>query len=246
MTSRLLSWPRRVVLHLRESAGALAVVVGAALLFLALDAGSGSLSGEGAVLVVVLGVPLALSSRGLGARAGIATLWVQKPVDPVRYYLAGAAWDVAVAVGATLTLLSILGMVALGVGLDPLVHPIWTICALSAVPLLVASMASGAAMWFPRTGWLVTLAALVCTLNLEVSMALNPALGEQPWVRWARALLPPWESIVSLLDLDALDASAAAWALVRILLHMAAWIGGGVLGLRRWLTSGSASRMTSG
>ena len=245
MTSRLLAWPRRVFLHLRESGGGLAVAVATALLFLALDAASGSLSGEGAALVVVLGVPLALGSKGLGVRAGTASLWVQKPVHPVRYYLAGAAWNVAMAVGAASILLLMLGIVALRVGSVPVAHPIWTVCALSAVPLVVASMASGASMWLPRTGWLLVLAALLFTLYLQVSTTLDPAVGEQPWVRWFGALLPPWESFVSLLDPDELDASATSRALVRIILYAGAWIGGGVLGLRRRLTNGSMSRVTS-
>lgn len=244
MKSRLLPWPRRTALHLRKNAGALAVVVGIALLFLALDAASGSLSGEGAILVVVLGVPLALSSKGIGVRTGIAALWVQKPVDPVRYYLAGTARDVAVAVGVTCTLLSVLGIVALLAGLDPPVHPVWTICVLSAAPLVVASMASGASMWFPRTGWLLTLGALFFTFYLRVSTSMNPALEDQLWLQLVGAVLPQWESIVSLLDLDALDASTVAKALLRILLYVVTWIGVGVLGLRRRLANGSVSRTT--
>ena len=245
MKSRLLPWPRRAFLHLRESGGALAVVLGTVLLFLVLDAAAGGLSGEGTALVVVLGVPLALAARGPGVRAGIATLWVQKPVDPVRYYLAGAAWDVVVAVGATLILLSILGIVALRVGLDPLAHPIWTIGALAAVTLVVASMASGASMWFPRAGRLLTLAVLIFTLYLRANTALNPSLGDLPWIRWVSPVLPPWESFVLLLDPEALDAPAAARALMWILLYAAVWIGAGVLGLRRLLANGALCRMRS-
>ena len=57
--------------------------------------------------------------------------------------------------------------------------------------------------------------------------------------------LPPWESVVSLMDLDALDAPTATGAIVRILVYAAVWIGVGVLGLRRLMTNGALSRTDS-
>ena len=245
MRSRLLPWPRRAVLHLRDHGGPLAVVVGAAAAFLALEAAMGRISGAASIPVIVFGVPLVLSAGGLGVRSGAATLWVQKPVDPFRYYLAGAARNVIMSVGTTILLLAVLGIVALLLGRDPPTHPIWVICSASAVPLVVASMASGASMWLPRTGWLITLAALALTLFLQVSVLLDPALVDQPWVRLTRSVLPPWESLVSLLDLDALDGPTATRAIVRILVYAAVWIGGGVLGLRRLMTSGALTRTGS-
>ena len=245
MTASLLPWPRRAVLHLRDNGGPLAVVVGTALAFLALELGAERISGLASTLVIVVGVPLVLSGGGLGVPSGAATLWVQKPVDPIRYYLAGAARNVAMSVGTTIILLAVLGIVALCLGWEPPTHPVWVICSVAAVPLVVASMASGASMWLPRTGRLLTLAALALTLVLRISVLLDRIPMDQLWVRWLHSVLPPWESVVSLMDLDALDAPTATSAIARILVYAAVWIGGGVLGLRRLMTNGALTRTVS-
>ena len=100
-------------------------------------------------------------------------------------------------------------------------------------------------MWLPRTGRLLTLAALALTLVLRISVLLDRIPVDQLWVRWLYSVLPPWESVVSLMDLDALDAPTAAGAIVRILVYAAVWIGVGVLGLRRLMTNGALSRTDS-
>ena len=245
MRSRLLPWPRRAILHLRESGGGLAVVLVTALLFLGLDYLSGGISGEVTSLVVVLGVPLVLSARGVGVRSGTATLWVQKPVEPVRYYLAGVAESAAVAAGATAVLLVIMVVVGRWAGMDPPAHPLWTICATLPVPLLIASMASGATMWFPRTGRIFIVAIILFTLALQLRLALDPELGNRPWIRLADWVLPPWESLVSLIDLDALQASDAARAILRIFVYAGLWVVAGLLGLRRSLANGSLTQVSS-
>ena len=243
MTSRLLRWPRRAVLHLRGNGGSLAVVVGVAVAFLALEYGVGRISGRVSALVIFLGVPLVLSSGGFGVRSGAATLWVQKPVNPHRYYLAGTAWRVALSTGMTVILLSLFGIAAISLGWDPPQHPIWMICLSWAVPLVVASMTSGASMWLPRTGWLLTLAAAALTMALRLALLLDMASVDQRWVQLTRLALPPWESLATLLTLTTLDPSMFAWALVRILVYAAVWIGVGVLGLNRLMTNGGLCRV---
>ncbi len=245
MTSRLFPWPRRALLHLRASGGGLAVVVVTALLVLALEAGSGGISGEIPLFVVLAGVPLVLSARGVGVRSGTATLWVQKPVEPVRYYLARVAENAAVAAGATAALSVIVALVARWNGMDPLAHPVWTLCVALSVPFLVASMTGGATMWLPRTGRPLIVAAFLGTIALQFSLGLDPELGNRLWVRLAGWALPPWESLRSLYDLDALQASEAASAILRIILYAGVWIGAGALGLRRSLANGTLSRPSS-
>lgn len=242
MTTRLLPWPNRILLHLRGSPGPLAVVSLVALAFLGLDFGFARGSGGSTQLVIALGVPLALSSGGLGIRSGAATLWVQKPVEPLRYYLATVTQNIALSVGMVIILLVALSTLALRLGWEMPPNPLWVLCSLSLQSLLVASMTCGASPWLPRIGWLFTLGMFAVTFFMVVSVASSPALLDQPWVKWIFAILPPWGSTNVIGNPDGFDASGGVRALGRILLYGGVWVALGAVGVRRLLTNGTLLR----
>lgn len=243
MTPRLLPWPNRILLHLRANPGPLAVVGLVALAFLGLDFGLARGSGRSTQLVIALGVPLALSSGGLGIRSGAAALWVQKPVEPLRYYLAAVTQNVALSVGMVIILLVALSTLAVRLGLWEMPpNPLWALCALSLRSLLVASMTCGASPWLPRIGWLVTLAMFAVTFFMIVSVSTSPALLDRPWIEWVFAILPPWRSTNVIGNPDGFDASGGVRALGRILLYAGVWVGLGAVGIRRLVTNGTLLR----
>ena len=242
MTTRLLPWPNRILLHLRAHSGPLAVVGLVALAFLGLDFGFGRGSGGSTQLVIALGVPMALSSGGFGIRGGAATLWVQKPLEPLRYYLATVTQNVAVSVGMVIVLLVTLSALASRLGWEMPPNPLWVLCALSLRSLLVASMTCGASPWLPRIGWLVTLAMFAFTFFIIVSVSSNPALLDRPWVEWILAILPPWGSTNVIWNPDGFEASEGVRALGRILLYCGVWVALGAVGFRRLLINGTLLR----
>ena len=226
MTRRLLPWPNRTLLHLRAHGGPLSVVFVVGLGFLGLTSAVGVGSSGITQLVIALGTPLVLSSGGLGVRSGTAMLWVQKPVAPVRHYLATALQSVAISVGMVLILLVVLGAVGLRLGIELPPNPLRVLCTLALFSLMTASMACGASVWLAPIGWLVALAIWGFTLFIQVRLVQAPDLSSQLWVQWVLALLPPSESIIG------------GRALARVFLYAVIWVGVGALGLPRLFANG--------
>ncbi len=244
MKSPMVHLSKRVLLIVRAHGNALAVVGAVALILLVLDRASGMVGGgRVAQLVVALGVPFALASDGLGIRSGVAVLWVQRPVDPIRYYLAQFGERVTASMVVTAVLEATIISVALWWGWEPLAHPLRILFVTSLVPLLIISMAFGASVWLPRTGQLVVAAVVAVTVSLELVLVLNPDLLQsgRRWLPWARGILVPWRAFIELGVLEGLNVSAAA-PLMRIFAYAGAWIGVGALGVGRVLSNGTLSR----
>ena len=162
-------------------------------------------------------------------RTGVARLWLQKPVDPVRFYLCRFAERFLVALAcALLTLGAIrLGTVALGapdeVGL-----------LLGRLPyvLVLACVTFGFSCWISRGSTLVAIGFL--SAGAVAHQVAWPGQLGRPWNWLFEAILVPIPAIGEFRDF-LVGVSDAVWIpLAQILTYSVGWTGLGALGV--WYT----------
>lgn len=162
-------------------------------------------------------------------RRGTARLWLQKPIDPVVYYL--GRFVEALSVALVLMLLALggtwLGTAALG---DELV-PIGDL--LDALPrtLIIAPIAFGFSAWLPRGS---TIGAIGFVIAGSIAGESLPDLLGRPWNWLADAVFIP---MAALQDFRAfvLGTSNVIWIpLARIVAYSVGWTAFGALGV--WYT----------
>lgn len=242
MNKRLLPLPARIGILLRARRVPLFILVLGAAGAIALDWHSDDFSGAVARLVIAVGVPLALTTVGADLRKGVAPLWVQKPVDPVRLYLARFVEVALVSVVLSVVSMSMIVAAALWSGWEavtPSYRPLVTGTLLS---LVIASVGFGFCVTLPRAGLLATVTLFGFTLAFEFSVALDASALNWPGLPFVRALLLPWTPLVQLRDVVEIGPGTLLRPLAWVFGYAAAWVGLGAFGIRRMFNHGSRAR----
>ena len=162
-------------------------------------------------------------------RDGRARLWLQKPVDPVRFYLFRFAEGLLVSMVCALIILGAtrFGTAALG-------HPEQTSGLLGYLPyvLIVACVVFGFSSWMSRGSTLVTIAFWAAGA-IANELAFADLLG-RPWNWLFEAILVPIPALRGFRDFVA-GMSDAVWIpLAQILAYSIGWTALGALGV--WYT----------
>ena len=227
------SGPRRAVLLVRSRTKAVAIALPA----IAITQSSALMVGDPAAIAdgvqtaysfLCLALPLIFVSGVVSAdfRSGVARLWLQKPIDPVAFYL--ARFGEAITVALVLALLG-LGAIQLGMGALGLESvPVGDL--MDALPraLVVGAVAFGFSSWMSRGSTFATVAFLVAA---SVGADTLPDLLDRPWSWVADVVLLP---MVPFSEFRAfvLGASDAVWIPVaRILAYSIGWTALGGLGV---------------
>ena len=141
----------------------------------ALEWSSGGFEATVAPLVALIGLPLVLTTVGADLRKGVAPLWVQKPVEPVRFYLARFVEGALASVGVSVVIMSIFVALASWSGWEPVTHPLRLVVVAALFAFAIASVGFGFCVVLPRVGQLATLTWIGVTVAREVLELLNPS-----------------------------------------------------------------------
>ena len=179
--------------------------------------------------LLVYTVPLVFAGTFRDMAGGVATMWLQKPVHPVRFYLVRfvEAASASVVVIACCALAALVGNPSYAVA-EAAGTLAWAIL----MALSIISVGFGLSAWLPRIGGLATVAFLGLTFAAEIQTALAMTSPEPPPVGLARRLLIPLWAFRDLGDTVRGTAPFSFAVLAWILGYMAAWVGVGTLGIR--------------
>ena len=241
MTKRLMPLHGRIGVLLRSRQRPLLILAIFAMATLALAWRSGDFIGTIARLVVVVGVPVALTSLGNDLRRGVAPLWVQKPIDPALFFFARFVEGAVCSVVLSVLWLCVTNAIALWAGWELPTPPARMLVIGMLLSFVIASVGFGFSATLARGGRMATLALFGITIALEFMVLLDPSTANQPWFPVARVVLLPWVPLVEL-SVDGIEPASLLLALAWILGYAAVWIGIGTLGIRRAFTVGSWAR----
>lgn len=179
-------------------------------------------------LLLCFALPLILVSGvvSVDLRSGMGRLWLQKPVDPVRFYLFRFAEGLFVSLVCT-----ILALGATRLGTAALGQPDETSQLLGYLPyvLVLACLTFGFSSWISRGSTLVAIGYLSMGA-LAIQMALPDLLG-RPWNWLFDAILVPIPAIRDFRDF-LVGVSDAVWIpLSQILAYSIGWTALGALGV---------------
>lgn len=242
MTRRLLPLPSRINILLRSRIGPLLVLALAAAAISAIDLRAGAFSGAATGLVLVIGLPLALTTVGADLRRGVAPLWVQKPVEPVRFYLARFGEGALASVGLSVVVMSIMIPVALWSGWEPVTHPLRLAVVGALVSFVLASVAFGFCVLLPRAGQLATITLLGITVARDLVELLDPVGLDWLGSPAVRMILFPLTPLVEIRAADGVEPESLVGPLAWVFCYAAAWIGIGAIGIRRAFSGGAWAR----
>lgn len=242
MTRRLLPLPSRINILLRSRLGPLLILALAAAAMSALELRAGGFRGAATGLVFVIGLPLALTTVGADLRKEVAPLWVQKPVEPVRFYLARFGEGALASVGLSVVIMSVIIAVALWSGWEPVTHPLRLVVMGALVSFLVASVAFGFCVILPRAGRLATMTLLGITVARDLVELLD--LAGLDWLGSVavQVILFPLTPLVELRAADGMEPESLVGPLAWVFCYAAGWIGIGALGIRRAFSGGAGAR----
>ncbi len=245
MSGPLLPLPGRLLVLLRARAKSLSALLGIAGGFawvLHLSGGGAPVDGAGIALRIValggamiLGVPLVSEDF----RTGSVQIWLQRPVHPLRFYLArlGEAWA---ALSALLLMLVLCLRIAASVlgweGADRILEIVPRLLLEGAA---VLSLSFAVSAWAPAGGLLLVFALVVAGTVLDDTLALRPEVMAQPWRTLLRAFSHPHTALESITRFASGAAPSLPWdALGRILSYCMLWIALALAGLRRTVAHG--------
>lgn len=242
---------RRIALLLRSQLTPLLILIVSIMaitLLLARHAGDQQMVYWGSALSIVgIALPLvlipALVTRDLSS--GMAQLWFQKPVSPVRFYLA----RFCEAMGASVLLLLLLviavrlGSMPVSVSREPDVL-IW-VPRLLLASVLVGAISFGISAWLNRGVVIATLAVFATGMLIENDLYVRLQLDGGGWALLALLFFP--ESALDAIWAFSSGRSDAIWQpLIRILGYGGVWVAIGALGVRRTLRQGGITRAPDG
>ena len=244
MRQRLLPLPARIGVLLRSRSGPLLILAVTTMAMSALEWSSGSFEGTIARLVAVLGLPLVLTTIGADLRKGVAPLWVQKPVDPVRFYVARFGEGVLASVGLLVVIMSVFVAVALRTGWEPVTHPLRLVVFSALFAFVIASVGFGFCVVLPRVGQLATLTLLGITVASDALELLNRSGLDWLGSPLVSIVLFPLSPLVELRAAGGIEPESHLRLLAWVFGYSAAWIGIGAIGVRRAFTRGTWARST--
>ena len=242
MTQRLQPLQIRIAILLRCRSGPLFILALATAAVAALGLRSGGLEGVATGLVVAVGVPLVLTTVGADLRNRVALLWVQKPVNPVRFYLARFLEGALASVSLSLLIIGVSIGVLVHMGWESAVHPLRAVVAFALVAFVVASMGFGLCVALPRGGRLATVALLGVTLAREALVGPDPSAVDWLSSPPARMLLFPMTALADLAMAEGMAPELLLGHLAWVFCYAAAWTGIGALGIHRAFSRGTWAR----
>ena len=227
---------RRVILLVRSRVKALSLTV----LAVGIIELSGLISGEPTLLAesfrdiflfLCLALPLIFASGVVSGdiRSGMARLWLQKPIEPARFYLSRFLEGLLVSL-----VFALLALGATRLGTAALGQPDETSQLLRYLPyvLIFACVVFGFSSWISRGSTLVAI-GFVSAGAVAQQMAL-PDLLVRPWNWLFEAILVPTPAVREFRDF-LVGASDAVWIpSARILAYSIGWTALGALGV--WYT----------
>lgn len=170
-------------------------------------------------------------SRDFGS--GTVRLWLQKPVDPVGYYLCRFLEALSIAIVLTVLCMGATRLGTSAVGEEPVA--IGELMDALPLTLIVGAMAFGFSAWLPRGSAIGTIAFVIAGLVARESL---PGLLGRPWNWLADALLIPAPALEDFRNF-ALGESDAIWIpLARIVAYSLGWTALGALGVWYTVTMG--------
>lgn len=242
MTRRLLPLPSRIAILVRSRCGSLFILALAAAAMAALEWRSGSFEAATARVVVVIGIPLVLTTAGTSPRSGVALLWVQKPVDPVRFHMARFAEGALVSVALSALIMSIFIAVAWRSGWEPVTHPLRPVAIDALLAFVMASVGFGFCATLPRGGKLAALALLGVTVVREAFVRPDGASVDWLGSPLVDMMLFPLTPLIELRATEGMEPESLHRPLAWVLCYAAAWIAIGALGIRRVFSRGAWKR----
>ncbi len=235
MTSRLLPAPKRLALVALENARSFAALVafGGAMYAMYAMLGEGvELWMELVPVFLVVFAPLVVVGSFRETMAGGAALWLQRPLDPVRFYFARFPEVAFVAVVSAVLFRCAAVAVGLASGWEPEAHPLQPLPRDALTAVAIVAVGFGLSCWWGDRGRLATVAYLAISLAVAFPMMLAET-PQGPWLQVLDAALFPSgglfrETAWFLSGGPGADWRPAAWFLV----YVAAWLGVGVVGIR--------------
>lgn len=231
MTDRLLPAPKRLALVARDNArgfAALVAFVGALYGLYAMSENTMESWMYTAPRVLAIFAPLVVIGSFRQRMAGGAALWLQRPVEPLRFHFARFLEVALVAVASAVLFRGAAVAVGLAAGWEPEAHPLQPlpVDALRAVAMVVAGF--GLSCWWGKHGRLATLAYIA----LFLAGTWVADAHEEPWAQVVRAVsLPSSASLQEAVWFLAGDPGTGGRAMVRFLAYVAAWLGVGAAGI---------------
>lgn len=227
----------RVAVVLRGSARTLLVVLVAVAGFqLLVGGGSGMGDVVRSMASALVGVlPLVFAGVCADLNQGLGSLWLQKPVSPVRLYLGRLAEFAVAAVALPLILVGGTALVLAIGGSDEASSLIRNLPALALWVTVVVSVGFGISAWLPRVGHVATVCVMVISFAVTLASFLAGVDGEPqaPSRAVFLRILPPVGVLYQLGDYaggaTAFPVGEVAWAAV----YAGVWIGIGTLGVAR-------------
>lgn len=242
MTRQLLPLPNRIAILIASRRGPLLILVLAAVAMAALERRAGGFDGTTTGLVMVLGLPLVLTTVGADLRKGVAPLWVQKPVDPVNFYLVKFVESALASVGLTVVTTSVVVAVALWSGWEPATHPLRPAVVNALFAFVVGSIAFGFCVVVPRGGKLATLTLIGISVAREILESLDPSGWDWIGSPFASTLLFPLEPLVELRAAGGVEPESVLGPFAWVICYAVAWVGVGAVGIRRAFLRGTWAR----
>ena len=242
MTRQLLPLPNRLAILIASRRGPLLILVLAAAAMSALERRADGFEGSATGLVLVLGLPLVLTTVGADLRDGVAPLWVQKPVDPVNFYLAKFAEGALASVGLTVVTTSVVVAAALWSGWEPATHPLRPVVVNALFAFVVVSVAFGFCVMVPRGGKLATLTLIGVTIAREIMESLDPFGWDWIGSPLVSTVLFPLGPLVELRTVGGVEPESVLGPLAWVICYAAAWVVMGALGIRRAFSRGAWAR----
>ena len=236
MNVRLLPAPSHAALVVRENrAGFVLLITGAGLLY-----GLYAVAGNGiddwmdvAVRLVVVFAPLVVVGSFAQPTAGGDDLWLQKPVDPVRFHCARFLQVASVGAVSAILLRSAAVAIGLAAGWRPDAHPLQPLQVDALTAVLVVSVGFGMSCWWRDHGRLATSVYLALSIAVLLQLdLLRTSSHEGLWIGLLRSLsfpLGPRREVGWFLAGSAdFDWRPVAW----LLAYVASWLAVGVVGIR--------------
>ncbi len=147
--ARLVPLHRRIVLLVRSRTRGLAGVV-VLMGLLSLTIRPDFILWIGGIVVSFVAIPLMLAASPRELTGATAALWLQEPVDELRFVLARFGETLLATVGVAVLFGLAWVLVGQGLGWDPFRPPILVLPLGALASLVIAAMAFGAAAWLPR------------------------------------------------------------------------------------------------
>lgn len=242
MTKRHLPLQVRIAILFRSRSGPLAILALATAAIVALEHRLDDFTGVVSGLVVAVGVSLVLTTVGADLRNRVAPLWIQKPVSPVRFYLARFLEGTLASMSLSLLVIGVSIGVLLQTGWEPAVHPLRVVSAYALLAFVVAAIGFGLSVTLPRGGKLATVALLGVTLAREMLVAPDSTAVDWLSSLPVRMLLFPMTALADLAAGEGMSPALLFRNLARVFCYAAAWIGIGALGIHRAFSRGTWAR----